>query len=44
VEASVTLDTGSHNVLNRIEFREYRKFEAESRITFAPSGNDTVKQ
>ena len=44
VEASVTLDTGSHNVLNRIEFQEYRKFEAESRITFAPSASDTVKQ
>jgi hypothetical protein len=39
VEASVTLDTGSHNVLNRMEFREYRKFEAESKITFAPSGD-----
>ena len=45
VEASVTLDTGSHNVLNRIEFQEYRKFEAESRITFAPpAASDTVKQ
>ncbi|HEY1947113.1 MAG TPA: hypothetical protein VGG97_08915 [Bryobacteraceae bacterium] len=44
VEASVTLDTGSHNVRNRIEFREYRKFEAESKITFAPSGSGAVKQ
>jgi hypothetical protein len=44
VEASVTLDTGSHNVMNRIEFREYRKFEAESKITFAPSGGENIKQ
>jgi hypothetical protein len=34
VEASVLLDTGSHHVLNRMEFRAYRKFEADSTITF----------
>jgi hypothetical protein len=37
VEASVALDTGTKNVLNRMEFRDYRKFEAESKITFAAS-------
>jgi hypothetical protein len=34
VEASVLLDTGSHHVWNRMEFRGYRKFEAESTVTF----------
>jgi hypothetical protein len=42
VEASVLLDTGSHNVMNRMEFREYRKFEADSKITFASSENDPL--
>jgi hypothetical protein len=41
VEASVLLDTGTHNVLNRMEFRDYRKFEAESKITFSASGTDS---
>ena len=34
VEASVLLDTGSKHVWNRMEFRGYRKFEADSTITF----------
>jgi hypothetical protein len=37
VEASVRLNTGSNNVLNQIEFQGYRKFETDSRITFAAS-------
>jgi hypothetical protein len=40
VQASVQMDTGSNNVLNQIEFQGYRKFEADSRITFAgPDSN-----
>jgi hypothetical protein len=39
VEASVQMNTGSNNVLNQIEFQGYRKFEADSRITF--SGSDS---
>lgn len=34
VEASVLLNTGSHHIWNRMEFRGYRKFEAESTVTF----------
>jgi hypothetical protein len=34
VGASVLLDTGSHHIWNRMEFRGYRKFEAESTVTF----------
>jgi len=34
VEASVLVDTGSSHVWNRMEFRGYRKFEAESTVTF----------
>jgi hypothetical protein len=34
VEASVLVDTGSNHVWNRMEFRGYRKFEAESTVTF----------
>ena len=34
VEASVLVDTGSRHVWNRMEFRGYRKFEAESTVTF----------
>jgi hypothetical protein len=40
VEASVLLDTGSHHVWNRMQFRDYQKFGADSTITFgseAPS-------
>jgi hypothetical protein len=34
VTATIWLDTGHNNVLNRVSFRDYRKFEAESTITF----------
>jgi hypothetical protein len=37
VEASVRLDTGVNFVMNNSEFRDYRKFEADSKITFATS-------
>ena len=37
--ASTLLDTGHSNILNKIEFREYRKFDAESKITFATGSN-----
>lgn len=40
VEASVLLNTGSHHVWNRMQFRDYQKFGVESTITFgseAPS-------
>ena len=40
VAASVLLNTGLHNILNRMEFRDYQKFGADSTITFgseAPS-------
>ena len=30
VEASVLLDTGSHHVWNRMQFRDYQKFGADS--------------
>ena len=42
VEASVALDTGSHNVLNRMEFLDYRKFDAESTITFAATPSEVI--
>lgn len=38
VEASVVVDTGSSNIRNEIGFSQYRKFEADSRITFTPEG------
>jgi len=38
VEASVSLDTGSNNVRNEMWFREYRKFEADSSVTYTPGG------
>ncbi len=37
VTASILLDTGRNNVLNKVSFRDYRKFEAESKITFLSS-------
>jgi hypothetical protein len=37
VTASILLDTGHNNVLNKVSFRDYRKFEAESKITFLSS-------
>jgi hypothetical protein len=39
VTASVWLDTGNNNVLNKVSFRDYRKFEAESTITFIAGAN-----
>jgi hypothetical protein len=35
VEASVLADTGSNNILNQMSFENYRKFEAESHLTFS---------
>lgn len=37
VQASVVLDTGTRHLRNDIEFRDYRKFETDSRITFEGS-------
>lgn len=37
--ASILLDTGHNNVLNKVSFRDYRKFEAESKITFLSGSN-----
>jgi hypothetical protein len=37
ITASILLDTGRNNVLNKVSFRDYRKFEAESKITFLSS-------
>jgi hypothetical protein len=39
VTASIWLDTGHNNVLNKVSFRDYRKFEAESKITFLSGSN-----
>lgn len=41
IEASILLDTGSHHVLNRLAFRGYHKFEADSTITYT---SDPPKQ
>ena len=40
VQASVRLDTGASNVMNQSEFRDYRKFETDSKITFATADSD----
>lgn len=40
VQASVRLDTGTGNVMNQSEFRDYRKFETDSRITFSTAASD----
>jgi hypothetical protein len=37
--ASILLDTGRNNVFNQVSFRNYRKFEAESKITFLSGSN-----
>ena len=37
VQASVVLDTGTRHLRNDIEFRDYRKFETDSHITFEGS-------
>jgi hypothetical protein len=39
VTASILLDTGQRNILNKVAFNEYRKFEAESKITFVSGSN-----
>ena len=37
--ASILLDTGKRNILNKVFFNQYRKFEAESKITFLSGSN-----
>jgi hypothetical protein len=37
--ASILLDTGHNNILNKVAFRNYRKFETESKITFVTGSN-----
>jgi hypothetical protein len=39
LSASILLDTGHNNILNKVAFRDYRKFEAESKITFLSGSN-----
>ena len=39
VAASILLDTGKSNILNKISFTNYRKFDAESKIIFAIGSN-----
>ena len=39
VQASVTLFTGSSNLRNEIQFKNYRKFEADSNIIYRTGGN-----
>jgi hypothetical protein len=39
VKATVLLDTGSETIRNEIVFREYRKFEIDSSVTFASDGS-----
>ncbi len=39
VEASVWLSTGANNIRNEIHFRDYRKFEADSTITYTSGGS-----
>ncbi len=36
--ATVLVDTGSRNLRNEIRFENYRKFEADSTITYGPGG------
>lgn len=40
VGAAVYLTTDSHYLRNVIEFTNYRKFEAQSRITYVPGATD----
>jgi hypothetical protein len=37
--ASIRLDTGERNIWNKVAFTAYRKFEAESKITFVSGSN-----
>jgi hypothetical protein len=39
VAASISLDTGNSNILHKVAFRDYRKFEAESKIIFVSGSN-----
>lgn len=39
VTASVLLDTGEKNILNKVSFNQYRKFEVEAKITFVSGSN-----
>jgi hypothetical protein len=39
VAASVWLNTGNRNILNKVSFNNYRKFDAESKITFVTGSN-----
>lgn len=41
VEAAVYLTTHSRGIRNVIEFTNYRKFEAESKITYVPGATDS---
>lgn len=46
-KASIMLFTGSSNIRNEIEFKNYRKFEADSTITFksdAPDGGTPARK
>lgn len=40
VAAAVYLTTDSHNLRNVMEFTNYRKFEADSKITYVPGAAD----
>lgn len=39
VQATVRVSTGWSNIRNEIQFKRYRKFEADSTIVYAPSGS-----
>ena len=39
VSASILMDTGKNNLLNKISFTQYRKFDTESKITFVSGSN-----
>lgn len=39
VSANIILDTGKQNLLNKVAFAGYRKFETESKITFVTGSN-----
>ena len=39
VTASIIMDTGRNNLLNKVAFTQYRKFETDSKITFVSGSN-----
>jgi hypothetical protein len=41
-QASVALSTGISNIRNDIQFKDYRKFEADSTITYSPATVSTL--